>query len=131
MVSGSAGWLCPGGSCCGSRAAGPLHRAAQSSGLAACETGAAVSAGVPQQDGIQLHHGTRPPGAAARLLKVLTVAEELQDSSHPDHTLMTSFPPGGDTGAPVPEPLLHIYSTFIYISIDCIYLLHNLSHPQC
>lgn len=68
MVGGPAGQLCSEGSCCGSGAPGPLHRAAQPAGLAACQTGPAVSAGTPQQDSILLHHSTRPPGTAAPFL---------------------------------------------------------------
>lgn len=65
MVRGPAGQLGPRVSRCGSGAAGSLHRAAQSARLVARQTGPAVGAGVPQQDGVLLHYCTGTPGTAA------------------------------------------------------------------
>lgn len=64
VVSGPAGQLGPQFSCRGSGAPGSLHCTAQSARLVTHQTGPALSAWIPEQDGLLLHYCTGTPGTA-------------------------------------------------------------------
>lgn len=71
LDGGPAGQLCPQVSGRGCGAAGSLHHPAQSARLVPRQTGPAVRAGGPEQDGVLLHHCTGSAGTPTAQTRIV------------------------------------------------------------